>query len=377
MLASTLQRGLALSLVLATVSAQEFLGITNNTAIGATSRGSLGGAPGQVIARIDRGDYSGWATDVLFPGMRVINGVDLIIQDQDAVATFEVFDIWLYPEDPFAPNMPLLAAGIPVAIGVAGPPPPAAGLVSAAYVDIAIAPPILMPAGSDVFVGFALPPNAIWPMDGLSVQIVLGVAVPGFPTFDLAGPSMAPAPPAGNSYGLTFNPALVVPLVYNGRRQLWTDLQAAVPGGVVGAITTQFASFAPSTVAPGTASLMSGLHPDAAAPPLNAGRADDISYTYFDAALPAGMPVIFCVDFAPLGAELPLAAFVPGSVGVLCLTPMMTPLTMLPMGAGSVSQVILIPPAFRPVLAGFPIAQQAVGFSPAGLRGSPCGRQIL
>jgi len=88
--------------------------------------------------------------------MRVINGVDLIIQDQGCVATFECSTSGC-TGDPFAPNMPLIAAGIPAR---SASPASASGSRTRqrAYVDIAIAPPILMPAGSDVFVGFALPP---------------------------------------------------------------------------------------------------------------------------------------------------------------------------------------------------------------------------
>jgi len=73
---------------------------------------------------------------------------------------------------------------------------------------------------------------------------------------------------------------------------LWTDLQAAVPGGVVGAITSQFASFAPSTCA-GYRQLHVRPAPGRRRAAAERRRADDISYTYFDAALPAGMPVIF------------------------------------------------------------------------------------
>jgi hypothetical protein len=220
------------------------MGFTNNTAIGATSRGSLAGAPGQVLARIDASDYAGWARGAAFPGMRAIDGVDLVIQDQDAVLTFEVFDVWIYPEDPLALGFPLLGAGVLAAVGVAGPPVPAVGVISAAYTAVAFFPPVLMPVGLDVFIGFALPANPAWPLDGLSVQIVLGYAPgPAFVVFDLPGPTLGPPPPAiqgpGTSYGLTFNPAAAMPLAYNGRRQLWTDVFGPGVGGVVGTIAAE------------------------------------------------------------------------------------------------------------------------------------------
>ncbi len=39
--------------------------------------------------------------------------------------------------------------------------------------------------------------------------------------------------------------------------------------------------------------MLSGLHPDAASPPRNPGRADDVSFVYGDYALPLGSPVLF------------------------------------------------------------------------------------
>jgi hypothetical protein len=358
-------------------TAQQWVGFNGAASVGATSRGGLLG-PGTAFARIDADDYIGWATDPAVPGARVITGIDCIVQDQDAVLTPELFDVGIYPEDPFAPGFPLGFAGVVGALGLPGPAAPAAGVVSAAYVAVAFGAPIVMPIGIDVFIGLVFPPALAWPADGISFQVVLGLPLGvAFPTFDMAGPAMgapvAPWTPA-NSYG-AYAP-LGGPAFYASRRQIWADIDSTAPGGVVTTMAAE-ATFPIAGAAPGTTSFMSGLHPDAAFPPLNPGRADDVGYVVNDDVAAAGSLVFFMADFG-LGFELPMGLFSPGAVGTFCLpTGIVTAIGFL--AGGTASNVLLIPPGARPGLLGLELTQQAVTFDLANgtLRGTPCGSQKM
>jgi hypothetical protein len=360
--------------------AQQFVGFDSNATPGATSRGGILAA-GAALARIDAADYAGWATSPMFPGARVITGIDCIVQDQDAVMTPDTFGVAIYPESPVMPGFPALGAGVLAAAVLPGPPPPAAGLASAMYSSVAFGAPVLMPVGGDVFIGLLFPPAPAWPADGISFQVVMGYAAgPGFATFDLPGPTLQPlGPPNGpaNSYGAytDFGPVLA----YAARRQIWADIDSPAPGGVVTAITAQ-ASFPISGAPPGTASFMSALHPDAVAPPFNPGRADNVGYIFSDSVLGAGAPVFFLANLGGFGPEMPLAFLAPGSIGVMCLGP-----ASLSTGlgftdpTGTASLVIPIPAAVRPVLAGLPLLQQAISIDvvTGALHAAPCGSQKL
>ena len=356
-------------------TAQEWVGFNAAASIGATSRGGLLG-PGAAYARIDAEDYIGWATDPAFPGVRVITGIDCIVQDQDAVLTPEGFDVGIFPEGP--PGFPAPIGGVIGAIAVPGPVAPAVGVVAAAYVAVAFGPPILMPIGSDVFIGLIFPAAPAWPADGISFQVVLGLPLgAAFPTFDMAGPAMGP--PVGpftpaNSYG-AYAPLGGVPF-YGSRRQIWADIDSPAPGGVVTTMALE-ASFPIAAAAPGTTSFMSGLHPDAAFPPLNPGRADDVGCVVYDSVSPAGSPVFFLADFG-LGFEIPLSFFSPGAVGTFCL-PMGISTGLGFTAGGTASLVLAIAPGARPGLLGLELTQQAVTFDPVAgvLRGTPCGSQKM
>jgi hypothetical protein len=371
---STLLLSFALAVDCAT--AQQFVGFNSLTAIGATSRGGVLG-PGTAYARIDADDYIGWAVDPGAPGVRTITGIDCIVQDQDAVATPEVFGVGIWPEDAAAPGFPLGFAGVIGALGVPGPAAPAVGVIAAAYVAVAFGPPILMPIGIDVFIGLTLPPAPAYPADGISFQVVLGLPLGAlFPTFDMAGPGLDPIGPGtpANSYG-AYAP-LGGPAFYGSRRQIWADIDTTVPGGVVTTIAAQ-ASFPVGAVAPGTASFMSGLHPDAVAPSLNPGRADDVAYVVYDDIVTPGSPVFFLADFG-LGFEFPMAVFSPGAIGAWCLpTGIVTGLGFI--FGGTVSNVLVIPAGARPGLLGLELTQQAASFDTATglLRGTPCGSQKM
>lgn len=54
---------LALSAQLSAQAPTEFIGFTYNASVGATSRGSLVNAAGEVMTRIESNDYRGWGTN--------------------------------------------------------------------------------------------------------------------------------------------------------------------------------------------------------------------------------------------------------------------------------------------------------------------------
>ncbi|HEX6813474.1 MAG TPA: hypothetical protein VF384_17780 [Planctomycetota bacterium] len=362
-----------------------FIGFSYNAEVGATSRGSLGLLAGKVMTVIKGEDYAGWGATV--PGVRTINSIFCIVQDQDAVATPETFDIKLYPEDVANPGMPNLAAGVVFASGVAGPPAPTTGTISAIVRIVTPATPVTVPiAGSgDVFVSFALPATAV-ATDGLSIQIVLGYQPsPTFTVFDIPGATQSPDMPitVGNTHGMTLVPPTTLTL--NRRRNQLIDVAHIGAGGVVMGITNQTSllgsanppptGFGP---APGTADFMSGVSPDVVG--INPGRADDITFDYFRGTAAAGNFVFFFADFGTFGPEIPLALVFPGSTGVVCMN-----LTFFQLGSGVCDAqgeaflVTAFPAALRPLAAGLNIVQQAVELDFAGgvFHTSPCGRQQL
>lgn len=372
------------ALAAASLSAQQFVGFTFNTSVGATSRGSVGTAAGEVIGRFDADDYAGWANDPSNPQQRLISSISTTVQDQDAVATPEVFDVKIYTEDPANANFPLISGGVTAVTGVAGPPAPSSGTIAAAFRSLTFATPVPVPVGRDVFVGFAMP-AAAWSTDGLSFHINLGYAPSAsFLTWDEPGPAMQPlvttgTVPPSNSYGLNYIPTAATPLFYSARRQIIIDIATGGAGGVVTAVTNQ-TNYTISNTAPGTASFMSGLHPDAVNPPFTAGRADDIGYRLNDTTLPDNSLVFFLVTLGTFGPEVPLAGLVPGSTGVACLNPAFTSSLGIGMTTtGSASMVVAIPAAARSIIAGWPLLQQAIAYNitTGTLHAGACGRQLF
>lgn len=383
---------LSLLALAAPAAAQEFLGFTLNSTISATSRGAVGAALGEYMVRVDGSEYAGWGTDT--PGGRTILSVYLIIQDQDAVATAETFDVILYPEDPANPGFPLMAAGVIFATGVAGPAAPATGVVSATGKLVTPATPVFLPyasaAATDVFVSFRLP-AANWSADGLSVQSVLGYAPsPAFTVYDVPGAaaprplnSTAAATPA-NTHAYSYVATAAVPLTATACRHAFFDLQHSGVSGVVQSITNQ-TSFTPSNnpppagfgPSPGTADFLSGVWPDVTGLG-TAGRADDICFSFYSLAAGTGTPVFFLMDLSSnFGPETPIGAFAPGT-GVVCLQPATaTVLAINSTNAGFAYLVTTIPSAARANLAGLPVRQQAIALDPVSgaLAASPCGGQ--
>ncbi|MCA8953101.1 MAG: hypothetical protein KDE27_26555 [Planctomycetes bacterium] len=378
--------GILAAALASTAAAQDFIGFTYNEQVGATSRGSLGGAAGEVITRIDGDEYGGWGTDTA--GMRTISSIFMIIQDQDAVATAETFDIYLYAEDPLNPGFPDLTTKTTFAMFEAGPPAPTTGVISASAKVVTPATPVAVPiqGGGDIFISFefAAAPGLGWPTDGLSSQICLGTQPSAsFTVFDIPGGAQQPSSPAGpnNSHGLS---NLGGALTYSSTRNWVIDVEHSTAGGVVLGVTNQTScvgsnnppptGFGP---APGTADFMSGVSPDVVG--FNAGRADDVTMEYFRVG--SGTPLVFFLaDIGGFAAEMPLSGLVAGATGVSCVN--IGSFLTLGFVVGSGDEAFLtttFPAAVRPTLAGFPLIQQAVEFDTANgtAHASPCGRQVF
>jgi hypothetical protein len=321
---------LATAALVAALAAQTptFIGFTYNVQVGASSRGSLGAAAGEVMTVIKGEEYAGWGAAV--PGTRTINAVFCVVQDQDAVATPEVFDVKIYPEDPANPGLPQLSAGQTFATGVAGPPAPATGVVAAANRTIAPATAVTVPiqGSGDVFVSFVLPTAVVTPTfsDGLSIQVSLGYAPTAtFTIFDAPGNAQSPQTPSttSNTHGLTLVPPSALTL--NRTRYQVIDVAHIGAGGVGLTITNQTsatgsnnpppAGFGP---APGVAGFNSGVSPDVGN--LAPTRDDDVSFDYFRGTPAAGNFVLFFADIGTFGPEIPLSLVFPGSTGTVCVT---------------------------------------------------------
>ena len=348
------------------------VGFNFNVAPGATSRSGINTAA-ELMTRIDFDDYRGLD--------ETVEGFQVIMQDQDVATTpGELFDFFMYDEDPLMPEFPNIPGGsapgtnaIVSLLGLAGPaaPSPGSATVGAAILSVTLTTPAnIGPISSDLFMSFSVPAAPAWPSDGVSVQINLGIN-PMFPApapniYDVPGS----APIAQTSYGVVHD-VVGGGFSYGGPRQLMADLLSSDPSGVVTAITAQ-TNYPLSNAAPGTASFFSGLHPEA-----SPGRGDNIGYVYFDSSLSPGSPVFFLGDFDFFQFPLALSAFVPGAVGWACV-PQSAQVLSLQIAAGpQVENVITIPTAFRSLITGQNFVFDAVAFDAVTgqIRGGYCGKQ--
>lgn len=347
---------------------QQPLGSTYRTVASTASRGALVGAPGTLVARFDHDDYVGWGRTTATPNRRVVRGIRFAGEDKDG-ATAESYTVRVYTEDLARPGFPLLTAPL-LQLGPFATPSQPAGLARF-VVRLVFQNPLEVPADRDVFVGIGLGAAPTWPNDGFAVQCLLGAAS-NWPIFDAPGS----APSQHGSYGLAVDAAGAS--FYNSSRQLLIDLLCDAPGGSCTARSNQ-ASFPIGATAPGGGGFLSALHPDVVSPPAHTGRADDPGFTFLDPTLPDSTLVFFSTDLGGFGPEVPLANFVPGSVGVFCLQSATTvSLGLRLLSGGEASLVIPVNGPVRGVLQGLPLLYQGFALGPnLTLRGSPCGRQVF
>ena len=376
------------SAVLAAAAAAQanFIGFSYNAQITATSRYSVGVNAGEVMTVIKGEEYAAWGTDV--PGSRTVVSVYMVIQDQDAVATAETFDVLLYPESLTTPGTPDLNAPITFATGVTGPAAPTTGVISAAVKIITPAAPVSVPivGTGDIFVSFRLPANAGWAAtDGLSCHAVYGYA-PGatFTVFDVPGSSQQPVTPVTVNNTHCFSRVGTGAIIINQCRTHLIDIAHNGAGGCVTGITNQASAtgsanppppgFGPC---PGTGTFLSGVSPDVWG--INAGRVDDIGFDYFRGTAAAGHFVLFFIDFGTFApVEVPLGLIFPGSTGSIAMNSTFISLgSSIADATGEAWIATTFPAAVRPNAVGLSLIQQALELDVGAFHISPAGRQQL
>jgi hypothetical protein len=360
---------LATALFAPFLAAQQPKGSLYNVTPSTASRGSLLANGGVLFNRFDFDDSRGFGMTGA-PGSVVVEGFVVQLQDYDG-ATAETYSVALYQEDPVNAGMPLINAPV-VTVGPFTSP---TGTGPLSFGNTVTFPPVTVFASQDLFVGVVLGAAPNWPIDGLAVQTSLGGQ-----RLPLVWDDPGPAPIQHSGYGGRYDPTfnlLGYPSTFTPR-QYMVDLVTRTPGGTATAITNQ-ASYPISNTAPGTASMFSAYHPDAQRPPVHTGRADDLGYVYLDTAMPAGSPVFFFADLGSFGPPVPLAPFVPGSVGVFCLNPSAATLGLGFLLSGEAAWITVIPATARPTIGGLPFLQQGICLDPVNglLRAAPCTRTVL
>lgn len=366
-----ISRAIAIALALAaSLPAQNLFAAGNvfRTASASYTRGPAGFGAGELLQRFDASDITGFGVEAAYPNVHVVRGVLVHMRDFGSSTPNGLVDVTLYTEDANRPGYPDLSAPLG---GRSGVQPPFSVLT---YANVPFATPVLVPPGRDLFVGVRIPATTS-NFGGVRLAVITSGSSGNYR--DLAGPGLPSAPPEENSYRLYRDLATDV-VTFGARGQYQIDLLTTSPGGFPAAITNQ-SYFPISTIAPGTTTMLSGLHPDAASPPLNAGRADDVAFFYSDYALPTGSPVLFLGAFAEFGPVVPLSQHTPGSVGGLCLDQSaMFVLGLVPLNQASECwHVTVVPAGVRPLLRGLTWTQQAIGLDLAAgtLRGTQCGKQ--
>ena len=268
----------------------------------AFTRGLLGNNPGEMLQRFDADDLTGFGIEAAHPGQQVVRGVVVVISGALSQVTVSI-----YSEDPARPGFPDIANPRASVSGVSVPLPI---YPTYAYFN----PPALLPPGQDVFVGVTVGP-ASSPIAGQTLAIMGSNPLATY--HDVPGAGMPSSPPEANSYVL-YRDGATNTLTYGSRGQFILDLLTTLPRGMPCAITNQ-TGYAQSNSPPGGTSMLSGLHPDAASPPQNAGRADDVGFLFADQTLPVGSPVFFFGSFTGFGPHVPIDSILPGSAGVVCL----------------------------------------------------------
>jgi hypothetical protein len=273
----------------------------------------FGTAAEEHLNRIDRDDYQEWGVNA--SGQIQIQGFMGWIQDNDDT-TRESFGLVGYNEDAANPNFPALATRVLNITGIQMPPtgsPPGGVFYEMLGTFTA---PVNFARSGDVFLGVSVPAllSGTPVFDGLWTGAVSNIPFAGVTVFDQPGPRGAPnAAIAQNTYVcyVVNNTARYVPVTATqGAEMLACDwhLGSGMAGGVALARTNQ-TSYPPSNAPLGTASFLSGLHPDING--LNSGRADDIGFgvTVHNAQAPLGSPVFVLMAFGPFASgPLPITS---------------------------------------------------------------------
>lgn len=265
------------------------------------------------LNRIDRDDYREWGVNA--SGQIQIQGFMGWIQDNND-ATREQFGLVGYNEDASNANFPALATRVLNLTGIQMP--PTGTTPGGVFYEMlgTFTAPVDFASSGDVFLGISVPAllSGAPTYDGLWTGATSNIPFTGVTVYDQPGPrGVAGGGIAQNTYVcyVSNNTARYVPVnATQGAEVLACDwhLGSGMAGGVALARTNQ-TTFAPSNAPLGTASFLSGLHPDING--LNATRADDIGFgvTVHNTQAPLGSPVFMLMAFGPLaGGSIPVAS---------------------------------------------------------------------
>lgn len=350
----------SLSLLAAPVLAQDNFGVLRNLGVTFTSRGggTANSNPAVMFCRFDVDRYAGWGVNPANPGNREITGLHFLIQDQD-LATVDTWSLVAYSNDAANPGFPDAAAPLATTGNFALP----AGTGIGAYnVTANFTNPVSVPANADLYVGISQ--NQPWTIvsgavtDGCSIWATTGNGTAA--TTDLPGNS-APQSAPDNTYGGSYVPSSLT-VAYAGSRQFHIEPIIATAAGTASALHYADALHAAANTSPGTTCMFSAQYPDGANPPRNAGRADDLGMTFVKTGMPDGSLVFWLIEIggAFAATEIPIANFLPGSTGVLCLNlGNYQTVGFSTTTAGVASNVMVFPATSRNALAGLPLMQQA------------------
>lgn len=334
------------ALLAAAAAAQTPLGVLRNVPFSFVTRGvgTQVQNPTVNFTRFDADRYAAFGVDPAQPGVRQILGVRCLLEDLQG-ATVDPVAFRVMTADPLNTGYP--DAQNPIATTGTFTLPVGSGPV--AYdASLAFQTPVTLPVGADLYVGvFHLNPMLPSLLDGSLVGVTMRLLLrPG-----AAAPTTAP----DDTYSGWYVPATGT-LTYGYQQQYLIEPLVAT-GGVASAMVASAL-----TPFPGHSGMFVSQYPDAANPPLNAGRADDLGMTFVRPGLPAGSLVFFFGDFTGAFApEVPLANLLPGSTGAFCIDPTVAVSFGLTVSTGAATgRVTAIAAAARPLLTGISIVQQAV-----------------
>ena len=333
--------------------AQTPLGVLRNVPFALVTRGvgAVVQNPTVNFTRFDADRYAAFGVDPAQPGVREILGVRCLLEDlEGATADPVAFSVMtanaLNPGHPDAQN-PIATTG-PLALPVGSGP-------LAFDVSLAFQTPVAAPAGADLYMAVRhLNPLAPSYSDGTMVGAVMRFLLPP----GAAAPTASPA----DTYSGFYVPNTGT-LAYGFQQQYLIEPLLA-SGGVASAMVASA-----QTPFPGSSGMFVSQFPDAASPPLHAGRADDLGMAFVRPGLPAGSLVFFFADFTgQFAPEQPLATLLAGSTGALCIdTTVATSFGLVVSTGAATARVTAIAAAARPLLAGVSVVQQAVALDVGSL----------
>ena len=375
----TVFTGLALSALASLASSQTYYttGFGLGTYVNTVVRSSATATYGEIMIRIDNDRYRDWGVDADLPTVHDIRGLEVAFYDFVPTTT-HTFGLLGYTESVATPDMPDTATPLWNVTGIPAP-QTANGII---VLDIVPTTPWTAPLGADTFLSIEHgAPGTGGTNDALWVYYLRFPAATGLNT-DAPGVRANSLATAVDRFMEYRTSAVAAAVSSNFGTPLIEALLDSVTG-VACAVTNQTTQ-PNSNTPPGIAGFLSGSHPDARDPALNAGRVDNPGFYVQDDDL-AGAPILFLFSggYNSLGFPIFLNSNTPGSKGTFCLditsTFFVAATGVGSAGVGEAWFNFNFPagPGVRSGLAGADIKWQAIGINLVNftLLGSPCASQ--